>query len=209
MLSSAVMARRVGEGGLSPDPLVSISYMPPAHSFDRVASLQTIATGGRLAFHSRGPAELLHTFELVRPTVFSSTPRLWNVLYAQYCDALTAAREGVTDEIERREIETVELQKFRQLLGGRLSSIGTGGAKTSATVLRWMNDCFGCNVTDGYGTTESGGISHDGIQMTRTAVRPGSYPIVTLDNSYLSVRISGVKWLSCAHYEVTIGYNPR
>ena len=172
MLSSAVMARRVGPDGLFPDPLISISYMPPAHSFDRVASLQMIAAGGRLAFHCLAPSELLETFQLVRPTVFSSTPRLWNSLHAQYCDNLAVACAGVTDKRQLEEIEASELEIFRAKLGGRLSTIGTGGAKTSATVLRWMNACFwNATVSDGYGTTEAGGISHDGIQMSRTAVK--------------------------------------
>ena len=71
MLSAAVMARRIGGASLSPDPLVTISYMPPAHSFERVSSLQTIATGGRLAFHVGGPSDLLETFARVRPAAFS------------------------------------------------------------------------------------------------------------------------------------------
>eukprot|EP01052_Picozoa_sp_SAG31_P033432 SAG31_NODE_3778_length_3890_cov_1.473226_1_plen_783_part_00 len=53
MLTSAVMARRVSASSLTPDPLVVISYMPPAHSFDRISSLHTIVNGGAASLSRR------------------------------------------------------------------------------------------------------------------------------------------------------------
>ena len=48
------------------------------------------------------------------------------------------------------------------LLGDRIVTIGTGGAKTSPEVLQFMRDCFRCTVGDGFGATETGGIAWDG-----------------------------------------------
>ena len=163
-LTDATLARRIGSAfHVLNDPNVIVSYMPPAHSFDRVSVLSNLVAGGRVAFH-RGPvATIMETLQEVRPTTFSSTPRLWNTLYQEYQDALRAA-------------PSAKQQLLRQVgrsLGGRIRTIGTGGAKTSTEVVAFLRECFQqCSVADGFGTTETGGVSWDGT--------PGSHVRIML-----------------------------
>ena len=124
--------------------------MPPAHSFDRESTLSVLLHGGRVAFHAAPPSLLLPTLQLARPTIFSSTPRLWNTLHARFQAELAAeiARIPATPtmgaaaaEVARRRAEACARRRVGSLLGGRQHTIGTGGAATSPAVLRAALGC--------------------------------------------------------------------
>eukprot|EP01048_Picozoa_sp_COSAG05_P034954 COSAG05_NODE_14909_length_383_cov_1.260563_1_plen_127_part_11 len=125
---------------LSPDPLVTVSYLPLAHSFDRESCLTTFDKGGRIAFHSGPVSDIFATLQRARPTTFSSTPRLWIELHQQYQDALSLQlAASPSDEPTVREALKAEcLASLRGVLGGRTQSIGTGGAATAPEVLQFM-----------------------------------------------------------------------
>jgi long-subunit acyl-CoA synthetase (AMP-forming) len=129
--------------------------MPLCHSFDRLMVLNHLVIGGRAAFHHGPMSTILDTLQEVRPTTFSSTPRLWNSLLDDFNDSVRAAGGGP-------EAEKVVLERLRGVLGGRTATIGTGGAKTAPLVLAFMRRCFRCSVSDGFGATEAGGITWDG-----------------------------------------------
>lgn len=103
---------------------------------------------------------------LIQPTMLSATPRLWNVFYAEYNQALTAAmteNDAKPDDQKEtpQEVETRVLQRFRNMFGKRLQVIVTGGAPTSEAVLAFLKRCFGIWVENGYGTSETSGICGD------------------------------------------------
>ena len=52
---------------------------------------------------------------------------------------------------------------FESLLGNKVSYLMTGGALTAPSVLAFLRKCFRCVVYDGYGCTETGGISNDNV----------------------------------------------
>jgi fatty acid CoA ligase FadD9 len=60
------------------------------------------------------------------------------------------------------EFEDDVLEDFRHILGDRVQYIVTGGAATSEAVLAFLRECFSCPVFDGFGTTETAGITNDG-----------------------------------------------
>jgi long-chain acyl-CoA synthetase len=150
-----------------------------AHSFDRINVLSHFVGGGRIAFHQGPVSTIVDTLEIARPTSFSSTPRLWNALYQEYQQLLQnlehESAAAVTEQKRRASSSapfdlaafeakgrTRVRQTIKAKLGGRVVNIGTGGAHTTAAVLAFMRDCFGCSVTDGFGATEAGGIAWDG-----------------------------------------------
>lgn len=45
--------------------------------------------------------------------------------------------------------------KMRALLGGRVLYIGTGSAPISPTVFETLKVCFGCDMVEGWGMTET------------------------------------------------------
>lgn len=99
---------------------------------------------------------------MLRPTLFSSTPRLFNTIYNEYKKALHAAlrrleqrklkeSEKISEEESTNdffpeisegeteaEVEKNVLKQFSTLLGGRVEVITAGGAPPSPAVLDFM-----------------------------------------------------------------------
>lgn len=149
-LTDRTLAARVSSVVFPPDPCVIVAYMPLCHSFERLNVLTHFVAGGRVAFHLGPVSDILRTCQIIRPTSFASTPRLWNVLYQDFNTALgTTSREAV-------------LRDFGARLGNRTRYISTGGAFTRPEVVDFLRECFGCSVVDGFGTTETGGLLWDG-----------------------------------------------
>ena len=154
-LSDAVFRRRVSGITFPLDPFVVVAYMPMCHSFERMNTLSTFIAGGRAAFHDGPVSDILRTCQEIRPTTFSSTPRLWNVLYQDFGSAMRSVAPGKTT---REDI----LGSKRNALGGRTKHVGTGGAYTRPEVVEFLRECFSCSVFDGFGATETGGLLWDG-----------------------------------------------
>lgn len=76
-------------------------------------------------------------------------------------DALLPTKRLTKKEkaIEKHKIREVLLKEYRELVGGRVERIVTGGAPTSKEVLDFMWDCFSGRVAESYGTTEAGAIT--------------------------------------------------
>lgn len=64
---------------------------------------------------------------MVRPTLFSSTPRLWNIFYSRYQEELSAEKKGKRQQLgddreftqeEVRAIEEPLLKKYEHSFGG-------------------------------------------------------------------------------------------
>jgi long-chain acyl-CoA synthetase len=55
--------------------------------------------------------------------------------------------------------------RIRNILGGQLRAVLSGGAPLNPETQRFMNICFCCSVTQGYGLTETcgGGTAADGM----------------------------------------------
>lgn len=61
---------------------VHLSYLPLAHSFDRVMTHQVLFEGGQIRYYSGAMTEFLKDLARVRPTILVIVPRLLNMLYA-------------------------------------------------------------------------------------------------------------------------------
>lgn len=76
---------------------VTFSYEPLAHS-TRQNDIQFFTTGGRIGIIS----ELKNLFEdcqMVNPSSMAGVPRVWNKLYSEFNEALSAAIEGQPKEV--------------------------------------------------------------------------------------------------------------
>ncbi len=174
IMTDQILRRRIGQEFLAPTPLVVVSYLPSAHSFDRESCLGTLIHGGRIAFHHGAVSDIFSTLQVVKPTTFSSTPRLWIELHQQFLDLCSSTQASNQSNGMPTTVDSVRKQclaSLRGVLGGRTKSIGTGGASTSPEVLQFMRDCFECSVVDGYGATEVGAISWDGVENTASETK--------------------------------------
>ena len=114
---------------------------------------------------------MAHTsFPQISPTIFASTPRLWNEIYNNYlCDVkhLEEAQkkdvqdQGLTAE-EQESIEEKKLEirkKYSAVLGTRIKQVAVGGAPTSSDVFEFLvSTLTGVMISNTYGTTEVGGL---------------------------------------------------
>ena len=74
-------------------------------------------------------------------------------------------RSGETREVAMANAR----QRTRDLLGGRIATIASGGALIGEEMVKFVEDCFGAQVRDSYGSTESGGISVGGAIVEKDA----------------------------------------
>lgn len=91
---------------------------------------------------------------ILKPTMLSSTPRLFDRLYTEYQKRISIA-QATNQHVD----QDVLLSQVAQFLGGRMKSITVGGAATSDAVLDFMKKCFKCAINNGYASTEAGAIA--------------------------------------------------
>eukprot|EP01125_Pyxidicula_operculata_P005488 TRINITY_DN1943_c0_g1_i2.p1 TRINITY_DN1943_c0_g1~~TRINITY_DN1943_c0_g1_i2.p1 ORF type:complete len:1136 (+),score=323.52 TRINITY_DN1943_c0_g1_i2:186-3593(+) len=162
--------------------LVMYSFEPLKQSID------VLCKGGRIGVYSGHISNILQDCALLRPTVLGATPSLWNSLYIDYQNELSTLKNerfsdiettGLSEEQKKQQrnnlekrlrMELSEEWKKRALLGNRCRMAIVGGAKASEEVKEFIFNALNCFVIDGYGTTETGGLSgnsqqHSGIKL--------------------------------------------
>src|SRR5690349_12742827 len=128
--------------------------------------------GARIGCFSGDSARLFDDIFVLRPTVLSGPPIIWDTLILQFKSMLNAALKN--NELQQQnggaaatpeEIRKRTVQQFSTVLGGRVKSITVGGAPTSTETVQFLRECFDCNVHESYGATEVGGIYSNGLCM--------------------------------------------
>jgi long-subunit acyl-CoA synthetase (AMP-forming) len=97
----------------------------------------------------------------LRPSAMACPPRIWNGLFALFCDTLAAFPD--------RSPELIEDEIF-ELFGDRISFLVTGGAPTAPKINKFIrNICNrrGVGFADSYGATECGAITNDGYSIQK------------------------------------------
>lgn len=206
------------------DPMVDMSFAPMAHSSPRRFVWQTLACGGRVwcINDDMYPPDadkmdvLIREAQFCSPVVLSSTPRLWNALYARYCQLLER-NKAAWPEKDARAVRTDTLAQCRNLLGTRLRFATIGGGSSSAEVQEWMVwidccgggvvvvaltvacakfDCFQCIVNNGFGATETGGIASGGPGMPLHFAPMTQWKIESVRHPF--PRAGGVDAIACS-----------
>jgi long-chain acyl-CoA synthetase len=60
---------------------VYLSYLPLAHSLEKVLFTISVSEGCKIGFYSGDPLKLLEDVQVLKPTIFVSVPRLFNRIY--------------------------------------------------------------------------------------------------------------------------------
>ncbi|KAL6560557.1 Long chain acyl-CoA synthetase 6, peroxisomal [Orobanche gracilis] len=107
----------------------------------------------------------------LRPTIFSSVPRLYNRIYAGITNAVKTS--GVMKErlfnvaynskkqaiISGRKPspmwDRLVFNKIKDKLGGRVRYLTSGASPLSPDIMEFLRVCFGCQMIEGYGMTET------------------------------------------------------
>lgn len=144
---------------------ITLNFMPMSHVMGRGILYGTLGNGGTAYFGaSADMSTLLEDLALVRPTELSLVPRVWEMLFQEFQSRVDhRAAEGAGDA-DREAAEAEVLDELRgDLLGNRFITAMTGSAPISAELKAWVERLLGFHLRDGYGSTEAGMVSYDGV----------------------------------------------
>ncbi|KAA3678360.1 long-chain acyl-CoA synthetase [Paragonimus westermani] len=127
--------------------------------------------GAREAFMTGGPETLLADIAAVQPTVLATVPRVLMKMHAEYqkkVPKMKCMRQMLQKCIDVKNAEqskgkfnhcsladTMFFKKFRQLLGGKICLLVSGGAPLDTEISRFFRAALGCPLVKGYGSTET------------------------------------------------------
>lgn len=152
---------------------VSLSFLPLTHVFARSHYYGAMAHGVAIFFTT--PDELVPDLRDVRPTILITVPRVLEKVYAKIQDSAAAlgglkgriarfgleraraggpAGAGGLKRIKNRFADRLVFSKWREIFGGRLRLLVSGGAALNAEIAD-VFACAGLPVLQGYGLTET------------------------------------------------------
>ena len=141
---------------------VSVSHMPLSHITDRHGVYTTLFSGGRIGVYEAtthdGPGDLFSGWlRRLGPTVLKGSPRHFTTLMDMWKDS------G----------EPIETWRANEPLGPRIKVLISGGAHLASETKRFLQMGFGSHVqvVDGFGSTESGNITTNGVLTDGTQVK--------------------------------------
>ncbi|MBF0463859.1 MAG: long-chain fatty acid--CoA ligase [Nitrospirae bacterium] len=151
-------------GSLIPEVRVDLLWLPMSHIF----GWGEYGLGNTLGFttYLTTPAEVLTKMPEVRPTVFMSVPAYWEKLYL---DSINSSRD-----------KNAQIDKLRELTGGRLGFCLSGGAGLKREAKEFFLKA-GMLIIEGYGLTE--------CSPTLTMNRPNDFDFNTVGKPFPSVEL--------------------
>ncbi|KAK9364242.1 eukaryotic long-chain fatty acid CoA synthetase (LC-FACS) [Lipomyces starkeyi] len=154
---------------------IVLSYLPLAHIYERATIGVALAAGAGIAFYRGNILQILEDLLEVRPTAFTSVPRLLNRFESAIKDK-TVNATGWRSHIARYGL-TVKLQSLADGKGpnnilwdrlisrkvkanagmDRVASIISGSAPLAPDTHQFLRAAFGVTIAQGYGLTETHG----------------------------------------------------
>lgn len=150
---------------------IYISYLPLAHIYERANQVMTAYFGIAVGFYQGDNLKLMDDLAALRPTIFCSVPRLYNRIYAGIVNAVKTSgglRERLFNAAYNSKKQSIMngrnsspmwdrlvFNKLKAKLGGRVRFMGSGASPLSPDVMEFLRICFGCQLIEGYGMTET------------------------------------------------------
>jgi long-chain acyl-CoA synthetase len=153
------------------DKDVALSFLPLAHVFERVVMYFYLSRNVSVYF-ADDPDNILNLFKDVKPTIFTTVPRLLEKIYAGIQRktneapllrrligkaAISFARRNDYPggcSLSRKIYEKLVYKKYVQAVGGNVHTVVSGGAALDKEICNFFWN-IGLNVFQGYGLTES------------------------------------------------------
>lgn len=156
--------------------IVHLSYLPLAHVLERALLTFCAYTGGQYGIFNGDVRKLKDDLLLLKPTFFTSVPRLFNKFFDKMQGGLrdlsgckaSLAHKAVKSKMENLEkdgsytsgiYDMLVFKKMKAALGGRVKYMLTGSAPISDEVRKFMKIAMCCPFSEGYGQTEALGGS--------------------------------------------------
>lgn len=142
---------------------ITLNFMPMSHVMGRGIVYGTLGNGGTAYFGaSADMSTLLDDLSLVRPTELNFVPRVWETLFQEFQSRVD--HRVSNDGADRAAVEAAVGDELRTgLFGNRFIFAMTGSAPISTELKSWVESLTGLHLLDGYGSTEAGMVSFDGV----------------------------------------------
>ncbi|WP_108125382.1 AMP-binding protein [Saccharospirillum mangrovi] len=169
----------------------AVSYLPLAHITERgVVEGTALYAGGAVYF-----VESLDTFvddlKVARPTTFLSVPRLWTRFQVGVHEKMP--EEKLQKLLKLPLIGKLVAHKIRKGLGlASVHTFGSGSAPIAPSLLQWYHG-IGVNICEGWGMTETTGLSASNIPFQASRMGTIGDPLACVemriaDNGELLIR---------------------
>ena len=201
---------------------VICSYLPLAHIYARMTEHGALWSGCAIGYFHGDILGLVEDLKLIRPTAFTSVPRLYN-RFGGAIRAATTNQQGVKGAIARHIVSTklgylkdfeaptaTNKHRFYDRMWGRKvssafgldrsHSMVSGSAPLDPTLQQFLRVVFGNNVIQGYGLTETYAV---GLAQTQGDFSYGNCGTVTAGNEACLASVPDMDYL------VTDKPNPR
>ncbi|MFB6175806.1 MAG: long-chain fatty acid--CoA ligase, partial [Halobaculum sp.] len=157
------------------DETTTLSFLPLAHVFERLAGHFLMFASGATVAYAESPDTLRDDFQLVRPDVATSVPRVYEKLYAAIREQASesdikerifewaaevgrqhhrAESPGVLDSIRYKVADRLVFSTVKDALGGNVDFFISGGGSLSPELCELYHG-MGVPVLEGYGLTET------------------------------------------------------
>jgi fatty acid CoA ligase FadD9 len=143
-------------------PVVNVNFMPLNHLGGRIPLGTSFQAGGTSFFVPESDlSTLFEDWNLVRPTEMGLVPRVVEMLFQRYQSGVD---RRLADGAEPLVADSEAKSELRdQVLGGRVLTSFVGTAPLAAEMKAFIQSCLGVHVLDGYGLTEVGMVTLDGV----------------------------------------------
>lgn len=146
-------------------PRITVVMQPFHHNMGRNEMYDTLSSGGLAHFTLRPDmSTVFEDIRLARPVSLVFVPRVLEMV-RQYYLAVAARRLHSSPGADQASVEAAVMSEMRAgFLGDRLLFGAVASAPLAAEVKRFIIDCFGIDLVDGYSSTEtgSGGLALNG-----------------------------------------------
>lgn len=161
------------------------SFLPLAHIYQRLGEHSALAAGSAIGYFHGNVVELVEDLQMLRPTIFSGVPRLYNRFGSKIKEA-TVQATGIKGALSRHVVSTklaaindkhnptnthmlydrIWSKKVAAGLGlDRCKILVSGSAPIDPSLHQFLRVVFGSNFTQGYGLTETYAVAliqHEG-----------------------------------------------
>ena len=151
---------------------VYLSFLPLAHSMERLIITVVLSHGFAAGFYSGSPARLIEDAQILKPTAICGVPRIFQRIYDAIYDKInksdflskTLALQGIsaklddyhkTGNVHNVFWDNLVFGKIRDILGGKVRFMLTGSAPMAPEVVAFIKIAFSTILIEGYGQTEN------------------------------------------------------
>jgi Long-chain acyl-CoA synthetases (AMP-forming) len=152
---------------------IHLSYLPLAHSMERVFTSWLIYKGGSIGFYSGDVLKLKNDLQELKPTLFLSVPRLFNKFHDAMWEGIKKQPDGLKKKMAYRAVsaklsnlrlnaqythsiyDSLVFSKMRDALGGRIRIMLSASAPIATEVIDFLKIAVGVPIIEAYGQTES------------------------------------------------------